>query len=518
MKQLGILLLFIFSIGSVYSQAKSKMVIEAIDSYSGQNEINHTPFKTTELVFPDSVFRVSISPVKQVMVVELRGFSQWTQQLSTSGKVLVYDLINRKPIWDKRINYTTQNIFPSDSILIITSKDKSEAFNLISGKREWSIHNYIYQVYPDKNLALGKYYSSGSVAASNMIVGINLNNGKLKWGRGAESLDDIDNIYLQNDSTYMLVCKGLHTFSVTDGAGWDYKMVTSKADYTSAAFSAAGILLGAFTGVYIISTGPSQVTGMISNVCHSKDTYFFAGRDKLAAIDENGIVKWEAQLPKKYMSSSNLFVNDQSLFMLNRGFADFGVGRTSVGVPFMASYERETGLRRFMVEMDKVDVILDSKIHNDTIALISDKKINLYNMEDGSKLRKGDSLDLGKKVHLVEFLDQMSCIRMKDSIWNNLIDIRPENFYVLTSDKRVIEFSPELKVLNIIPANDLYHQYFDTPQLRYLAKDENTIVINNSGKKIAEFPGNEHALTTTETIYSFKSNKIKIIKTGDLAK
>lgn len=494
------------------------MLIDATESLFGQNELTHTPFKTTDFVFPDSVYKISLSSTRSLMMVELRRINRYTKLPANSGRIVIYDLRNRQPIWDKKINYMTRRVYACDSLLVFSSGTKTEAFDMMTGRKVWRIPNAIYEVFPEKNLAIGKYYSSGAASNSNMIVGISLSTGKVIWGRGSGAIEEISDLYLQNDTTIMMVNKGLHTFNIMDGAGWDYKVVTSKSDYTSTAVSVAGLLLGAFTGVYVYSTGPSHVSDIISNVCHDHNTYFFAGRDKLASIEENGELKWEVQLPKKYVSSSNLFVNDKNLFMLNRGYARYGANRKSIGMPFLASYERMTGRQRFLIEMDKEDVILGSEIHNDTIALASDKKITLYSMEEGVKINANNSLGLEADETVIGFLSPHFGIQMNDSLWNNVVDIHPENYYVETSRKRILELSPALEVLNAFKSDDLFQQYFDTPLLRYMSKQENTIVIENSGKKVAEFPTYKRPVNVNGAIFSFRGNRVRVVEAVALIK
>ena len=156
-----------------------------------------------------------------------------------------------------------------------------------------------------------------------------------------ERIDDENIVYQSNVIGAINLANGEHHSqplkrSIRDNGGTAAKIGLSVL---------AGVLTGALTGfAYAPIYGQSRYDLLGSQVLSDGNgKYYVADRDNLMCIDRNMAIVWQTDLPKKSGSASRLYLNGDSLDILNEGVGMQDGEMESVGKPFWATYDSHTG-------------------------------------------------------------------------------------------------------------------------------------------------------------------------------
>lgn len=83
--------------------------------------------------------------------------------------------------------------------------------------------------------------------------------------------------------------------------------------------------------------------------------------------------------------------------------------------------------------------------------------------------------------------------------------------FVFTSLGKTLSIDSELNTTKTIEYGDLSINYLTTKDLKFIAKDKKTLVVNNAGQRIAEIEATSNAFMIGNTLYdSQDKNFIKI--------
>lgn len=148
----------------------------------------------------------------------------------------------------------------------------------------------------------------------------------------------------------IVVAAGLHSININNGKGWDYNTITGKKDYSgTVAANAVGVAAGLLTGTFIMSTGHNLVRDVVSNSLVDSSYIYFASKEQLSKIDkQTGEIAWKYPFPNDLASKSSLFMNEDIVFMINKGYAFMGYRQLDFGKPFIAAFDRETGKQKYL--------------------------------------------------------------------------------------------------------------------------------------------------------------------------
>jgi outer membrane protein assembly factor BamB len=427
----------------------------------------------------------------------------------------LYDLTNNKIKWTKKIFYQQGSIEQFDNIIIQTNANKSYCLNIENGENQWEVKNTIYYVEPFQKIGIG-YKFKTSTGYTNTLEGIDLNNGNTIWKRELNREYSWNNIFHLNDSVIVVAAAGLHSINLKNGTGWDYNTITGKKDYTETALAnAAGVALGVLTGAFVMSTGHNLVRDVVSNILIDSSTIYFASKEKISRLDYNGQIKWSSPLPEDLTSSSSIFTKDSLLYMINKGFAFMGYRQLDFGKPFFAGFNRNTGKQLFLSTIgEKKDQITGFKIYHDTVLLVFKDRVSKYSLSDGSFISE-KTFDIQTLGELRYFIGGQVYLKT-DSIYNNLIFIDSTSHYLFTKTGKILVINDNLDVLNQIDYNQIYLYYLKTKDYKFLAKDNETTVINKGNKKAADFKASNKAILIGSTLYDMQEKSFIEIDLNEL--
>ncbi|NME69181.1 outer membrane protein assembly factor BamB family protein [Flammeovirga aprica] len=497
-----LLTVFLLLISSVtFGQKKNK--IEHNEKIVGKNLFDSTEIKGTEYIFPERIHETYLDTTNGFLTVQLRGIKK-EKWLSNRGNILQYDLNNKSLLWSKKIVYETNTLQQFSNTMIFTVAKKSNCLDIKSGDEIWEVKNNIYYVDPVENIGIG-YRFNNSTSYSNELEGIDLKNGNIIWKRFINREYGWNDVFYTNDSTMIVVAAGLHSININNGRGWDYHTKTGKKVYTgmiaaNAVGVAAGLMTG--TGTFITPTGYSLVRDVVSNSLVDSSYIYFASKEQLSKINkETGEIAWNHLLPYDLASKSTIFMNDNVIYMVNKGYAFMGSRKLDFGKPFIAAFDRETGKQKYLTLINvRKDPILDFKILQNEIYLVFKNRIAKYSMITGN-------LIIEKEFHedrygdLKYFVGNRTFVRNENNNLVSLPHLDPSKTFVFTNQRKTLSVDDYLSVVDMINYEDLSIYYLHTADLKFIAKDKQTLIVDNKGKEIAEIEASSKAFLIGTTLY-----------------
>jgi hypothetical protein len=484
----------------------------------GKSLIDSTEIKGTEYVFPERIHETFLDTTNGFLTVQLRGLRK-EKWLSNKGNILQYDLNNKNILWSKKITYQTSNLQQFSNTMIFTVANKSNCLDIRTGNEIWEVKNNIYYVDPVNNIGIGYRFKS-STGYSNELEGIDLKSGNVIWKRDLNREYGWNDIFYTNDSTMIVVAAGLHSININSGKGWDYNTITGEKDYTgTAAANAVGVAAGLLTGTFVMSTGHNLIRDVVSNSLVDSLYIYFASKEQLSKIDkQTGEIAWKYPFPNDLASKSTIFMNDSVVFMINKGYAFMGYRQLDFGKPFIAAFDRETGKQKYLTLINvKKDPILAFKILQDEIYLVFKNRIAKYSIKTGYQIiEKEFSEDnygdlkhfVGNQVYVTNENDHLVSLPQSDT----------SKVFVFTSQGKTLSVDNQLNVTETIDYEDLSIYYLRTSDLKFIAKDNQTLIINNDGKRIAEIEATTNAFLVGGTLYDKQGKSFIAVELSEIIK
>ncbi len=467
----------------------------------GKNLIDNAEIKGTEYIFPERIHETFLDTTNGYLTVQLRGLRK-EKWLSNKGNILQYDLNNKNLLWSKKIVYQTSSLQQFSNTMIFKVANKSNCLDIKTGNEIWEVKNNIYYVDPVDNIGIG-YRFKNSTGYSNELEGIDLKTGNVVWKRDLNREYGWNDVFYTNDSTMIVVAAGLHSININSGKGWDYNTITGKKDYTgTAAANAVGVAAGLLTGTFVMSTGHNLVRDVVSNSLIDSSYIYFASKEQLVKIDkQTGEIAWKYPFPKDLASKSSIFMNDSLIFMVNKGYAFMGYRQLDFGKQFIAAFDRETGKQKYLTLINvKKDPILGFKILQNEVYLVFKNRIAKYSMKTGSQIIEKEFPEdsygdlkyfVGNQVFVTNENDNLVSLPQSDT----------SKVFVFTNQGEILSVDAQLSVTDTIDYEDLSIYYLRTADLKFIAKDKQTLIIDNEGKQIAEIEASTNAFLIGETLY-----------------
>ncbi len=484
----------------------------------GKNLIDNTEIKGIEYIFPERIHESFMDTTNGFLTVQLRGLRK-EKWLSNKGNILQYDLNNKNLLWSKKIAYQASNLQQFSNTMIFTVANKSYCLDIRTGNEIWEVKNNIYYVDPVDNIGIGYRFKS-STGYSNELEGIDLKSGNVIWKRDLNREYGWNDVFHTNDSTMIVVAAGLHSININNGNGWDYNTITGKKDYTgTVAANAVGVAAGLLTGTFVMSTGHNLVRDVVSNSLVDSSFVYFASKEQLSKIDkQTGVIAWKYPFPNDLASKSSIFMNDSVVFMVNKGYAFMGYRQLDFGKPFIAAFDRETGKQKYLTLINvKKDPILGFQILQDEVYLVFKNRIARYSIKTGSQIIEkefpennyGDLKNfVGNQVFVTNENDDLVSLPQSDT----------SKVFVFTNQGKTLSVDNQLNVTDTIDYEDLSIYYLRTADLKFIAKDKQTLIIDNDGKRVAEIEATTNAFLVGETLYDKRDNSFISIDLKEIIK
>lgn len=496
--------------------SQSKLVSIENDKIFGKNFKTNSDIIGTNYLFSERIENSYIDTISNLLTLQLRGITKNGKYLQNSGNIALFDLTNKTEKWSKKINYQLSSIFQLSNVIIQKTGIKSYCLDIENGSEKWEVKNSIN--YVNSHHKIGTGYKVNTFANNtNKLEGIDLTNGKPIWEREINREYGWNKIYNLNDSIVLVVSSGLHSINLKNGSGWDYNTITGKNDYTSTIVAnTVGVALGVLTGTYVIPYGQHDVVrDIVSNILIKNGNIYFASKENIVRLDQNGQVNWSFNLPKDKTSKSSIFIIDNVIYMVNKGYAFFGNRQIDFGAPFITAFDKETGIQKFFSQTnDNKKQIIGYKVYNNEIILLYNDKIAKYSMADGSLVLE-KNIDITSFGELQFIISDQTFIK-SETKYIPLISTDSSKIYVYTKNGKTLEIDGKLELTNQIENDQLYFNYLKTNKLKFLAKGNETVVIDDINLKIADLSVSKYTILIGSKLYNIKDNNIEEINIKEL--
>ncbi|MFD0835214.1 PQQ-binding-like beta-propeller repeat protein [Mariniflexile aquimaris] len=508
-------LLILIAITSMAQSSKVKVSYN--DKAIGLDIKSQKNIIAKEYIFPNRIHEIYLDTISNYMTLKLRKLSKNGKILSTTGDILVFDLNNKQVKWDKKVDFSQGNIHQYGTIITQYVGNKLINLNNNTGEHNWDIKNDLYYVDPIKKIGIGYQYK-GLAGNIHTLEAINLTNGNALWEKELNRTFGWNKIIKLNDSTLLIASSGLHSINLNNGSGWDYTTVTGKKDYTETiAKNITGVTLGILTGTYVTSSGPNVVRDVVSNIIIDSSTIYVASKESISNIyKHNGEIAWTNPLPEDATSKSSIFIKDSLLYMVNYGYAYWGNKKIDFGVPFIMGVNKNTGEQIFYNTIsEKNEPISDFKTHHDTLVISFKNKLSTYSLRDGSEINSKifDTDNLGE---LKYFIGNHIYIKDNNNSFSQLITLDSTNYFIQTSNRKALMLDLNLTITKQFDFDDLYYSYGTINKCLLLAKDDQTIILDETNQEMARLDLSYNSVIVGNTFYDFKDNSLFVVNLDDL--
>jgi outer membrane protein assembly factor BamB len=510
---------FLIAVSTCVFSQKNELPVLNKDKNLGKNLITNTEITGSEYVFPDRIHETYLDTVSGFLTVQIRGLSKNGKWLDNTGNILLYDLNKRTLKWSRKIAYQASSLQQFSNTIIFTTANKSYCLDINSGAELWEVKNNIYFVDPTENIGIG-YRFKGSTGYSNELEGINLANGEVLWKKMLIREYGWNDLFYLNDSTLVIVSSGLHTINLKDGTGWDYHTITGKNDYTGTAIAnAAGVAAGLLTGTFVMSTGHNVVRDIVSNVLVDSTDLYFSSREKLSRIDkQTGNVIWSHPFPNDLPSKSSIFFDDSLVFMINRGFAFMGYRQLDFGKPFIAAFDKKSGKQVFLTLIDgKEDQVLGFKIKENELYLVFKNRMSKYSKSSGN-LITDEAFSAEEFGELNNFIGNQVYITDENNSFSCLPESDTTQVFVFTNNNKILAVDSQLNVTKTINYEDLSIYYLRSDDYKFIAKENQTWILDLNGLKVAEIEATSNAFLIGNTLYDQQNDSFIAIDLTEILK
>ncbi len=484
----------------------------------GRTLLDSSEIKGTEYIFPERIHETFLDTTNGFLTVQLRGLRK-EKWLSNKGNILQYDLNDKNLLWSKNIAYQTSSLQQFSNTMIFTVANKSNCLDIKTGNEVWEVKNNIYYVDPVDNIGIGYRFKS-STGYSNELEGIDLKSGNVIWKRDLNREYGWNDVFYTNDSTMIVVAAGLHSININSGKGWDYNTITGKKDYTgTAAANAVGVAAGLLTGTFVMSTGHNLVRDVVSNSLVDSSYIYFASKEQLVKIDkQTGEIAWNYPFPNDLASKSSIFMNDSVVFMVNKGYAFMGYRQLDFGKPFIAAFDRETGKQKYLSLINvKKDPILGFKIVKEEFYLVFKNRVAKYSIQTGNQILEKEFPE-DNFGELKYFVGNQVFVKNENNDLISLSQSDTSKVFVFTNQGKTLSVDNQLNVTDTIDYEDLSIYFLRTADLKFIAKDKQTLIIDNEGKQIAEIEASTNAFLIGETLYDKRDKSFIAIDLKEIIK
>lgn len=474
----------------------------------GENLITKQDIQATEYFFPHHIRNFYFDTITGYLSVQTREQFERGRQ-SIFGDLLIYDTESHSVKWSKEINYADGFILQSTRNLIENLRNRSHRLNIHNGENMWTIRNNIVIIDELNQIGMG-YRTRPLNQITNTLQGIDMKSGDVLWQREVSHDLGWNGIYGINDTTIFIVAGGLHSINLLNGKGWSYEAVTGIKDHSASVLTTlAGLAFGAATGVFFWSTGYNLIGNLVSDILEDDNSIYFTCSEKITRFDkETGRIIWFNILPEGMAGTSRLIEYDSIVFLLNWGIAHRGNQIIHYGKPFLASFDKETGIRKDLrVFFDEKNSILDYEILDSLLFMIFRDKIVSFSLKSGRFLKEkpidpedteGLVVFLGKHIYMLDEFDHFISIR----------ETEPSKLFVITQNRKILQFDRDLNLLSQIQDKTFYRKHLKSNKLRFLAYENETIVVDSQNKKVTQLPINFNAMIFGDKLYAADGKKL----------
>jgi len=258
------------------------------------------------------------------------------------------------------------------------------------------------------------------------------------------------------------------------------------------------------------------VSDIVSNALGDSTSLFLASKNEISRIDkQSGKTLWKDNLPKNMTSSSSLFMNDTTVFMVNKGYAYMGNRGLYYGRPFIAAFDKQTGEQRYLTMIAEKNNSIQSFdfLENEIFCMFTNKLIK-FHLETGNITFEKN---FPKNIFgaLKYFSGNRVFINNDNDNFVNLWQNDSTKLYIFTDQNKLLIIDDQLNVENTVEKDNIYIYNFGSKDYGFFSnafsKERQTFVVNNDGTKIAELDVSSSAFILNNILYDKRDKSFIVI-------
>lgn len=484
------------------------------DTIIGKNLLTGADVIAKQYIMPEKIYRWHYRG-NDNLLLELRATDKKGKSFKKDGSLTMIDLSDKNSKWSRKVNYNHCEIQNMGDNLFLNIKNKAYCLDELTGENKWESNIFFYFIDSKANIGVGYPLQS----MSNSLSAIDLHTGKELWKTKLERTYGWDDVYLYNDSTLLIGMNGLNAYDLRSGHKWNYIASTHRKEIGQMiGVNVVGLILTAITGSGFFQTEPNVATDMVSNIyIDKKGDLVLASRQKISRLNDKGDVIWSTSLPEKITSKSSLFGIDSTIYMVNRGYAQYNGGFSMIGDPYIAAFDCATGNKLYMnIIPEKEKFIRNFQVINDMLFIVFENKMATYSLKDGQLLSER-LIDLNKNEELEAFVESGVYIKSADLTFVDLMAINPQMNYVLTNQNRVIALNDSLEPFMDYDKEMVFTQKIDWMDYQIVEDcDGNAFIINNDNRAVMKIDNRFGMFRENENLYMIDNQFIREINLNQL--
>lgn len=496
MKKLLIVVIACISISLSAAYAQDSVI-------AGENYLTGETIKVKEFSFPNRIYYWRVVDSTSRVIVQLREINWRRTRWKEDGKLVCFDLKERKNLWSQRISYVEPVVQRGNLLFFCNDRWERKCCDINTGALKCSPEQRLFYLSPTDDIGMG--FDPDNLRKAQ---GVDLNTGNVLWERRIRMQYGVNGICPLNDSMLLLSCSGLHALNLRDGTGWDFEAKTGLKDFTAAAAgSAVGIALGAFTGVYTIICGYDVLTGLCSNTLMDADRIYFADMNRLSCLGKDGRVIWQKEFDDELLSKSFLFTKgSDTLILLNLGYGYFGKRTVSYGRPFIAAYDRNTGTQLYALRIGGEDYpVKKFLVEESSIILLLEDKIAKCPLVKGGDILQQRFADIDVD-YLKEFIRKDAYMQYGGT-FIPLKEAYPGGLAVQGSC-RVFILGDDLEIIDSIEEERIYRPITTVGSYKFMLNQTEIAVADSEGNEVARIGASGSCFRNGNFLYVVRDNTI----------
>jgi hypothetical protein len=465
----------VFAQSDLFSAQKNRII--------GKNYRTNEIIRAKEYVFSQPIYRLYSDSLTRTVTLLLSEVGLTENSGGNTGTVVWFDLINSFERWYKPIDYNKSIVRQVSNFLFEITNKGTYCLGLNSGVAKWELKHIMYHIDAFHRIGLG--YKHKLSKETSVLEGLDLKEGKPLWKRNIKNTYGWTDILQLTDSSVLVVASGLHHINLKNGSGWDFDTQTGQLDYQMLSGSKlASITNAMLSGFYQVPVGQEVVWDVNSDVLKDSATYFFASRESVSRIGFDGTVKWSTGLPIDKSSKSEIFLQNNVLYVVNMGYAFVSQNYLNYGSPFLAAYDKVSGKQLFLVNVsEKKERVNSYKVHRDTICLVFNNHIERYSLKTG-KFISDHKFEMTLLGQLFEFIDNNVYIESGSS-FVKLENSDTTKYFLVTAKDKILITNHNFEPKSQIDYRQVYVFRQQINNLKVISGFDETVVLDENNKIVA---------------------------------
>jgi outer membrane protein assembly factor BamB len=468
--------------------------------------INTISAKTFNLDYP--LFAYKLDTLSDQIIFSARQTSDAGSQYFSRG---IFASLSCKKDSVKWLNESSlYDINISGNNLLLSNDIKTVKYNKLYGYDEFKYPSKIIYTFPQQNRGL--IYSR---TEDDILNCINLSTGNVSWSATIPKKADWVDTQFFNDSNLLIAASGIHAVNIKKGLLWSYPLVTSVTTNKSLIYSSAK-----HNTIHKISTAirtsseENVITQLASNILKDEKHIYFAGKEKMIALNHDGGIAWEIDLRNYPVSKMLISKTDSSFTLVNFGMAMHGDNFIIWGKPFILSIDPMSGKILNQFDLSNIENLVDF-IKTDKSLIFAGKGVILEAKPGVSNLNTVLSLSGNKYGEFTEFINGDEYYTFKEGHFVPLNFINDNLIYFKTDNNKIYGIDGE----------NLKYEYHFTELYQFDKKIQDKTILKSQDKTLITSSNFEllFILNTTDNsifyknkLYFFNDRKIHVLNMSDL--